>query len=71
MEEIFSYRFRYAGSTRHVDNVTWEGNTFIGFERRKSGKYSNKIKRYRISEAVGLQRIEPLTDRVGGSIARP
>lgn len=48
-------RFRYAGFARYVENVTleWETNTLIGMERRKSGKFSNKIKRYSLNKVEG------------------
>lgn len=68
--EILSYRFKYDGKWRIVDNVTWEKEHIIGFERRKNGRYSNKIKRYAISKIFDMNRIPALTDRTGG-IARP
>ena len=48
-------KFRYAGFARYVENVTmeWETNTHIGMERRKSGKFSNKIKRYSLNKVEG------------------
>lgn len=48
-------KFRYAGFNRYVENVTleWETNTLIGMERRKSGKFSNKIKRYSLAKVEG------------------
>jgi len=41
-------RFKYDGFWRHVSNVTFEPetSTLIGFEMRKDGKFSYKIKRY-------------------------
>lgn len=49
-------KFRYAGFSRYVENVTmeWETNNIIGMERRKSGKFSNKIKRYSLAKVEGV-----------------
>jgi len=69
-DNILTYKFKYAGLTRHVDNVTWEKDSIIGFERRKSGRFSNKIKRYTIANIEQLVRIDPLEDRIG-NISRP
>jgi hypothetical protein len=60
---ILSYRFRYAGEIRHVDNVTLEEDTqtIIGMEIRKRGRFSWKIKRYAMERIDGpLERIDPL-----------
>ena len=48
-------KFRYAGFARYVENVTmeWKTNTLIGMERRKAGKFSNKIKRYSLNKVEG------------------
>jgi hypothetical protein len=48
-------KFRYSGFARYVENCTfeWETNTLIGMERRKAGKFSNKIKRYSLSKMEG------------------
>ena len=48
-------RFKYSGYARLVHNCTfeWETNTMIGMEVRKSGKFSNKIKRYRLDRMEG------------------
>ena len=52
---ILKAKFRYAGFARYVENVTmeWETNTLIGMERRKAGKFSNKIKRYSLAKVEG------------------
>lgn len=57
--EILSYRFRYSGDVRHVDNVTFEDDTqtVIGMEIRKGGKFSWKIKRYALEKIEGMERI--------------
>ena len=48
-------RFKYAGFARYVENVTfeWDTKTLIGMERRKAGKFSNKIKRYSLEKVEG------------------
>lgn len=69
-ETILSYIFNYDGASRIVDNVTWEKDTIVGFERRKSGRYSNKIKRYSVAKISAMKRISPLADREG-KISRP
>lgn len=48
-------KFRYGGFARYVENVTfeWERRCLIGFERRKAGKFSNGIKRYRMDRLEG------------------
>lgn len=64
--DILSYRFKYNGEWRHVDNVTWEDNyqTLIGFEVRKSGKFRYRVKRYKLVEVQSsLQRIPPQMNR--------
>lgn len=50
-----SAEFTYAGSRRHLENVTIEGATLIGMERRKSGKFSNRVKRFKIEEMEDLK----------------
>lgn len=47
---MMDIRFKYGGYWRQVSNFTNEGETFIGMEIRKSGKFSFKIKRYTIAE---------------------
>lgn len=58
--EILSYRFKYSGDWRHVDNVTFEDDTqtVIGMEIRKRGRFSWKIKRY------ALEKIETPLERI-------
>lgn len=45
---IISVRFKYDGKIRHVDNISLDDDNkqFLGFEVRKSGRFSNKIKRF-------------------------
>jgi hypothetical protein len=71
-QEILSYKFRYHGIVRHVDNITFDGNRqqFIGMEIRKNGKFSNRIKRFTLNEVEGpLMRIEPINRT--GALERP
>lgn len=58
--EILSYKFKYSGEWRHVDNVTFEEDTqtVIGMEVRKTGRFSWKIKRY------ALEKIETPLERI-------
>jgi hypothetical protein len=71
--EILSYRFKYDGHWRHVDNVTFEGewDTLVGFETRKDGKFSWKIKRFAMEKIQSpLEKIPPQMnqkhyDRIG------
>lgn len=62
-KDILSYRFKYDGQWRHVDNVRFEENfqTLIGLEVRKSGKFRFKVKRYKFKRIESdLQKISPL-----------
>lgn len=67
-----SFRFNYEGLSRIVDNVTieTEHGTIIGFELRKGGKFSNKIKRYSLDKITQLVAIDPVL-RTGPVLARP
>lgn len=57
--------FTYDGIRRHIENVTieWGGEnippyrptTIIGMERRKGGKFSNRIKRYTIGKCGDMR----------------
>lgn len=70
---IVSLKFNYHGVPRIVDNVRYEdhSNCIIGFEMRKSGKFSYKMKRYIASEIHGdVIRIVP-PDRRGPIVGRP
>lgn len=61
--EILSYRFKYHGTWRHVDNVTLEGDwdTIVGMEVRKDGKFSWKVKRYAMEKIESpLERVSPM-----------
>lgn len=57
-----SYKFRYHGVMRHVDNVTHENGTIIGMEVRKAGKFSWQIKRYKLVdiEHGTLEEVSPM-----------
>jgi len=56
-----SLRFRYHGEVRHVDNVTHENGTLIGMEIRKHGRFSWKIKRFRVDQIEGeLEEVAPM-----------
>jgi hypothetical protein len=50
---MMDIKFKYGGIMRHVSNFTHEGETFIGMEIRKAGKFSYKIKRYTIADVEG------------------
>lgn len=63
-------RFKYDGFIRHVSNVTWEDETLIGFEMRKAGKFSYRIKRFSIDKILDLQFINPMK-RSGAIIGLP
>lgn len=63
-------KFYYDGFWRHVSNITLEEKTLIGFEVRKSGKWSYKIKRYSLDKIKDLEFIPEIT-RSGPKIGRP
>lgn len=67
-----SFRFKYDGASRIVDNVTIETDTgtIIGFELRRSGKFSHKIKRYKLDKISELVAIDQVL-RTGPVLARP
>lgn len=51
--------FTYDGIRRHVENATIEWfprpATIIGMEKRKGGKFSNRIKRYTIGKCGDMR----------------
>lgn len=59
-------KFLYDGVTRHVDNVTIEADKkcIIGYEMRKAGKFSYKIKRYSYDKIYNMEQI-PSFERSG------
>jgi hypothetical protein len=63
MTQIVSAKFVYDGKSRIVDNIKWEfnanSNTLVGFELRKSGKFSYKIKRYDVDKIGIITYIDP------------
>ena len=63
--ETIDIRFLYDGFVRHVSNVTFEPetNSLIGFEMRKSGKFSFKIKRFSLDKINHLTYVEPFYRR--------
>jgi hypothetical protein len=64
-------RFRYHGASRIVDNIDFDGeNIIVGFEMRRSGKFSYKIKKFKLNEIDGLTYINP-PHRSGPVIGRP
>ena len=70
---IKSAGFVYDGTSRIVDNITDEGNGIItGFEMRKSGKFSYKIKRFR-KDKIDYKswRDLPPQRRSGPALSRP
>ncbi len=40
--------FRYAGEVRHVTDALLKGNVLCGRELRKRGRFSRKVKSYRL-----------------------
>lgn len=65
-------KFIYDGIVRHVDNCTVEVDTrtVIGFEMRKGGKFSYRVKRYSYDKMMELEETEPFM-RNGPMIGRP
>lgn len=65
-------RFKYDGYWRHVSNVTFEDQTktLIGFEMRKNGKFSYRIKRYTIERVEDVEWIDQIP-RSGPKIGVP
>jgi hypothetical protein len=65
-------KFLYDGATRHVDNCTieLETKTIIGFEMRKNGKFSYKVKRYSYDKIFNLEAVEPFV-RSGPKVGLP
>lgn len=54
-----SLRFTYDGRSRLVDNVQFKNNCIVGYEMRRSGKFSQKIKSYRLDKITStIERIE-------------
>lgn len=72
LNKLFDIKFKYDGFWRHVSNVTFEPETqtLIGFEMRKSGKFSYKVKRYSYEKIFNLQNI-PTMERRGPIIGLP
>lgn len=54
-------KFKYDDSWRQVSNPTfeWDTKTIIGFEMRKGGKFSYKIKRYLMEKIHNFDVISP------------
>lgn len=69
--DVLSYKFVYDGASRIVDNVALDDKNkqLIGFEVRKSGKFSNKVKRYALNKIDGLTRVDPAVRK--GKNVRP
>ena len=55
-------KFKYDGYWRRVSNVTFEDaiNTLIGFEIRKNGKFSYRIKRYNYEKMSDITFIDTI-----------
>ncbi|MFI5405139.1 MAG: hypothetical protein ACHQ1D_01360 [Nitrososphaerales archaeon] len=68
---MMDIRFKYGGVMRQVSNFTNEGETFIGLEIRKAGKFSFKIKRYTIAEVEGEFRYVKPYLRTGPKLGLP
>jgi len=52
-------KFLYEGAWRHVSNITFEGTTLIGFEMRKAGKFSYRVKRYSFDKISDINFVKP------------
>lgn len=65
-------RFKYDGLWRRVSNITFEAatQTLIGFEMRRNGKFSYKIKRYTLSKITDIDFIMPML-RQGPTLSIP
>lgn len=63
-------KFKYDGSWRRVSNVTFEDISLIGFEMRKSGQFSYKVKRYSLDKISDMTYIKPIL-RSGPKVAIP
>lgn len=61
--DVLSYQFNYDGHSRLVDNVTLENGykSILGYEIRKSGKFSFRIKRFSLSKISNLCLIQPVS----------
>ena len=55
-DKILSAKFVYDGVVRQVTDITLddERKQFIGFEVRKSGKFSNRVKRFDLAKIDNL-----------------
>jgi hypothetical protein len=55
--KVVSVRFKYDGVVRHVDNIMLDDKNkqFVGFEVRKAGKFSQKIKRFDMTKMESLE----------------
>lgn len=65
-------RFLYDGFWRRVSNITIEPetSTLIGFEMRKNGRFSYKIKRYSMDK-ISMLEFLPEIPRSGAKIGLP
>lgn len=72
MPKTIDIRFKYEGFWRHVSNITLETETktVIGFEMRKSGKFSYKTKRYSLEKMENVTFVKPFL-RKGPIIGLP
>jgi len=54
-------KFKYEGFWRQVSNITFEKETrtVIGFEMRKNGKFSYRIKRYSLDKMHEMEFVKP------------
>jgi len=61
-KQVLSYTFTYDGAKRHVDNVEIDGDAqqILGYETRKSGRFSGRIKRYSLIKIQDLVQVPPL-----------
>lgn len=73
-DDVIALKFVYDGSVREVDSITFEPQilpkTAIGFEMRKSGKFSYKIKRFSYDRMQNIELL-PAARRSGPVIGRP
>jgi hypothetical protein len=56
--QVVSMRFVYDGKSRIVDNVQIKNNCVVGYEMRRSGKFSNSIKSFSLAKIGAVEFIK-------------
>jgi hypothetical protein len=72
VRHVVSVTFAYDGVKRLVDNIDFDPKNrhMIGFEMRRAGKFSYRIKRFDIAKITDLKFVSP-PHRSGPKIGRP